>query len=249
MYEELNKYIIGEKKLIFFNTSKASRIVEEIAKEELRQIGFKEPEYKLYCVVRDQRGYDTNNLGVQILNGNKVIININKRLIDGLDEVATEEDVEKVDVEDRDRYTRMDLFLILFHELEHARQSMMYLTNTVDNEQLYKDAFLKLYFGKLDSEYDYYADNYKVDSEEVLANIKGVERTMEYFSKYGIELTKEELQILKHKMNKYQQALSDTQRKSPIDGKMYDLDYLYKTAMEDQVNRIDDLSNTTGRKY
>ena len=135
------------------------------------------------------------------------------------------------------------------HELEHAHQSMMYLTNTVDDENLHKDALLRIYFNKLNKEYDYYADNYKVDSEEVLANIKAVEKTIEYFSKYNIELTKEELEILKHKMDKYQQALNNTQRKNPVDGKMYDLDYLYKCAMEDTINRVDNLNDTDSRKY
>lgn len=249
MYEELNKYVTGEKKLGLLNIYKASRAVEEIAKEEIGRIGFVEPQYKIVCVVRDQRGYDANRLGVQLLEGNKIVMTINKRLIDGLDVKATEEDVEKVDIEDRDRYTRIDLFLILFHELEHAHQSMMYLTNTVDDENLHKDALLRIYFNKLNKEYDYYADNYKVDSEEVLANIKAVEKTIEYFFKYNIGLTKEELEILKHKMDKYQQALNNTQRKNPVDGKMYDLDYLYKCAMEDTINKVDNLNDTDSRKY
>ena len=47
MYEELNKYVTGEKKLGLLNIYKASRAVEEIAKEEIGRIGFVEPQYKI----------------------------------------------------------------------------------------------------------------------------------------------------------------------------------------------------------
>ena len=209
MYEELNKYVTGEKKLIFFNTFKASRIVERIGIEEMKKLGLSESEYKLYCIVKDNVGYESDNLGEHIFKDGKAILKLNKILIDGLSNIATEDDVKNYDAKDREKFTRIDLFFILFHELEHVRQSIMYMTNTVDNPDLYKDAYLDIYFNKIKNDNGYYSDNYKVTTNEVLANIRGVERTIEYFDKYNIELTKEQLEILKLKMNKYQELLSN----------------------------------------
>ena len=90
---------------------------------------------------------------------------------------------------------------------------------------------------------------YKVTTNEVLANIRGVERTIEYFDKYNIELTKEELEILKLKMNKYQELLKNKERINPIDGRAYNLDDLYNIAVQDQTNKVDNLMERTGRKY
>lgn len=249
MYEELNKYVTGEKKLIFFNTFKASRIVEQIGIEEMRKLGLSESEYKLYCIVKDNVGYESDNLGEHIFKDGKAILKLNKILIDGLSNIATEDDVKNYDAKDRDRFTRIDLFFILFHELEHVRQSIMYMTNTVDNSDLYKDAYLDIYFNKIKNDNGYYSDNYKVTTNEVLANIRGVERTIEYFDKYNIELTKEELEILKLKMNKYQELLKNKERINPIDGRAYNLDDLYNIAVQDQTNKVDNLMERTGRKY
>lgn len=248
MYEELNKYVKGEKKLNILNMYRVCRMIESLVLNEIRNMGFSEPEYKLYCVIKDNKGYDIDTFGEQILKNKKIIININKRLVDDIDTVATREDVEKYDDENRDRFTRLDLFLVLFHELEHVHQAKMYETNTIDNMNLYKDKVLSMYFEHLKGDNSYYSDNYKATSEEVIANIRSIEKTVKYFAKYGIELTKEELEILKHRMNKNISLLNNKQRINPMDGKKYDLDYLYNTVLQDQTYEIDNLSESQIRK-
>jgi hypothetical protein len=248
MYEELNKYVRGEKKINLFSSYKIMSMVQHFILDEIRNMGFSEPQYKLHCVIKDNRGYDTDTLGEKILKDKKIIININRRLIDDLDTMATSKDVEEFDKENKEHFTRIDLFLVMFHELEHVHQAKMYETNTVDNMILYKDKVLSMYFNHIKDDDAYYSENYKVTSEEVLANIKAIEKTIKYFTKNNIEFTKKELEILKLKMNKYKTLLNNKQRKNPIDGKMYDLDYLYNMVLQDQTYEIGNLLEEKKRR-
>lgn len=235
-YKELNKFVRGEKRINIFNFNKLCKAIENIVVSEIRSIGFKEPEYKLYCVIKENRGYDIDTLGEQIYNSKRVIININTKLLDGLEQIATKNiEEEKLKV---DNFNRLDLFLIMFHELEHVRQAKMYETNTIDNMDLYKDKALSIYFNHLKNDNGYYVDNYKVTTEEVLANIKGIERTINYFNENNIKLTEEELEILKSKMDKCKKTLSNKERINPIDSKKYNIDELYNMILEDKMYEI-----------
>ena len=110
MYEELNKYVRGEKKINLFSSYKIMSMVQHFILDEIRNMGFSEPKYKLHCVIKDNRGYDTDTLGEKILKDKKIIININRRLIDDLDTMATSKDVEEFDKENKEHFTRIDLF-------------------------------------------------------------------------------------------------------------------------------------------
>ena len=248
MNEELLEYIRGDKNLNIFRHYKACRMIEKFVMDEIRKIGFCEPEYKLFCVVRDNVGYDIDTMGTQILEDRKAGVVVNKRLVDGMQTLATEEDVKNYDVEDKENFNRIDLFIVIFHELEHVRQAKMYETNTIDNTYLYKDRLLSMYFEEITGKRRYYYDNYKTISEETLANIKAIESTIKFFSKYNIEFTKEELEILKLRMEKYKTRLTNTQRVNPIDGKTYDLDTLYNLALQDQAHKIEDFSEKSNKR-
>lgn len=240
-YEELNKFVKGKKRINFFNFNKLCKAIENIVIDEIRKIGFTEPEYKLYCVIKDNRGYEIDTLGEQIYNSKRVIVNVNTKLLDGLEKIATtntENEKSKVD-----NFSRIDLFLIIFHELEHVRQAKMYQTNTVDNMDLYKDKVLSIYFNHLKDDNGYYAENYKVTTEEVFANIKGIERTIDYFNQNNIEFTKVELEILKSKMDKYKKLLTDRERINPINNKKYNIDELYNMVLKDDTYEFASLLN------
>ena len=57
MNEELNNYVKGNKRINIFNMIKVCKLVENMAIDEIRKIGFSEPMYKIYCCRRDFRGY------------------------------------------------------------------------------------------------------------------------------------------------------------------------------------------------
>ena len=245
MNEELNNYVKGNKRINIFNMIKVCKLVENMAIDEIRKIGFSEPMYKIYCVIRDFRGYDIEKMGDQLFRNKKIIVNLNKKLIDAIGDKATLKDVENLDDINR-TFTRIDLFLILFHELEHVRQSKMFETGNVNNTDLYKDRLLRLYFEHFGE--DYYAVNYKVTSEEVLANIKAVQKTIDYFNNNGIDFNKYELEILKRKMDSLHALLNNKERINPIDGKVYNLDYLYEMALNDERYRVESLTEGKSRK-
>ena len=245
MNEELNNYVKGNKRINIFNMIKVCKLVENMAIDEIRKIGFSEPMYKIYCVIRDFRGYDIETMGDQLFRNKKIIVNLNKKLIDAIGDKATLKDVENLDDINR-TFTRIDLFLILFHELEHVRQAKMFETGNVNNTDLYKDRLLRLYFEHFGE--DYYAVNYKVTSEEVLANIKAVQKTIDYFNNNGIDFNKYELEILKRKMDSLHALLNNKERINPIDGKVYNLDYLYEMALNDERYRVKSLTEGKSRK-
>ena len=245
MNEELNNYVKGNKRINIFNMIKVCKLVENMAIDEIRKIGFSEPMYKIYCCIRDFRGYDIETMGDQLFRNKKIIVNLNKKLIDAIGDKATLKDVENLDDINRN-FTRIDLFLILFHELEHVRQSKMFETGNVNNTDLYKDRLLRLYFEHFGE--DYYAVNYKVTSEEVLANIKAVQKTIDYFNNNGIDFNKYELEILKRKMDSLHALLNNKERINPIDGKVYNLDYLYEMALNDERYRVESLTEGKSRK-
>ena len=90
MYEEINKYVRGEKKINIFSSYKIMSMVEHFMLDEIRNMGFSEPQYTLHCVVRDKKGYDTSVLGEGIVFSNGTISRtLSRSLINGLDVMAT----------------------------------------------------------------------------------------------------------------------------------------------------------------
>ena len=60
----LSVFEITKRSPSIFNMIKVCKLVENMAIDEIRKIGFSEPMYKIYCCIRDFRGYDIETLDI-----------------------------------------------------------------------------------------------------------------------------------------------------------------------------------------
>ena len=226
---ELKEYIENKKRINIFTIGKLRKLVEIFVENEVRSLGICKEEWNVKCLVRNFHGYDIDTFGRIINTERDTIILINERLVDAIrilpSEIKLPNSIEEA--------YRINLFLTIYHEIEHLYQAYTLKNGIIINEKLYKDEIIQDYFKK---RYEsYYGVNYNVFTSEVLANLSAVNKTLEFFRINNIKLTDVELGILKLKRDINKKYLEDNTRINPVDKKRYNIDELYQMILENKI--------------